>query len=354
MKIFINGRFYSQKITGVQRYSRELLLALDEILAANSRSTPDLTVLVPPSLAKYPTFKKIKVKKAGFLRGNFWEQIDLPIAARSRLLYSPGNTGPFFSYKQALTIHDASVFAVPEAYSKPFRAKYSFLYKRFAKTAKHIFTDSKFSKQELIRYCGMDSEKMSVVFPGYEHLLRVESDESILSKLALEDRNYFLVVGSLSPHKNFDVVIKALEYIHDEAVQLVVTGGKFNRVFNDRDIIFPQKIILADYVSDGQLAALYGHAKALIVPSKYEGFGFPVLEGLAFGCPVICSTAASLPEVGGDVVTYFDPDDSRQLAEILQTGAFSYDRRRVQQHLNHFQWRKCAAAVLNKLEALAE
>ncbi len=144
-----------------------------------------------------------------------------------------------------------------------------------------------------------------------------------------------------------------MTYLGDREIKLVVTGGKFSRVFKDKALEFHQNILLTGYVSDDELAALYKNAKALIVPSLYEGFGFPILEGLVMGCPVVSSNASSLPEVGGDVVIYFDPHDPAALAEIIQRDSLPYDAEAVQRQLMKFRWAETAQKVLEILLAQA-
>ncbi len=351
--IYINGRFYSQDITGVQRYSRELLRALDSILSEPEYAQVQVVCLISRDAADIPAFQNIEIRRIGRLRGNVWEQIELPKQARDGVLFSPANIGPAFSRKQVLTIHDASVYVFPEAYSWLFRLKYKLLFRIYASKANWVITDSAFSKAELIRICHFDPQRLSVINPGYEHFTLTNPDSTIMERMGLGKGDYFLAVGSLSPHKNFKVIQQAMTYLGDREIKLVVTGGKFSRVFKDKALEFHQNILLTGYVSDDELAALYKNAKALILPSLYEGFGFPILEGLVMGCPVVSSNAASLPEVGGDVVTYFDPHDPAALAEILQRDSLPYDTEAVQRQLMKFRWAETAQKVLEILLAQA-
>ena len=97
----------------------------------------------------------------------------------------------------------------------------------------------------------------------------------------------------------------------------VVAGGSYSKVFQKSEDFSEKNIIQVGYVSDQELAALYLNAHVFIFPSLYEGFGLPVLESLSFGCPVLCSNAASLAEFGDDLVTYFNPLDPSQLAKLM-------------------------------------
>jgi len=323
-KIYINGRFLTQPITGVQRYSRELLGTMDEMIESGEidARNHEILCLVPKSLQEFPKWKYIQIKPVGILDGNLWEQFVLPFFVKDGILFSPANIGPYFVKGQIVTMHDASVFAVPEAYSWSFRLKYRLILTRLGQTAKKIITVSEFSKKELIKYCKINPEKIVVIPHGHEHLLRIKPDPAIISKYNLGQKPYYLVVGSNSPHKNIKIVIDAVISIHNPTFNLVIAGGSFDKVFSQQKIELPENVIHVGYVTDSELRSLYEHAQAFIFPSKYEGFGLPILEALSFGCPVISSNAASLPEVGGEMVTYFDPDDAVVLAYIFNSKLF--------------------------------
>lgn len=318
--IYINGRFLVSPVTGVQRYARELVGALDCLLAVESLPQGETKVvcLVPPEYQSREDWSCIEVRKVGRWHGNLWEQIDLPRFARGGLLFSPANIGPFFHPKQVITIHDASVFAFPQAYSLSFRTKYRVIYMRMAHIAKKIITESEFSRHELIRTCGMRSEQFEVIPESGEHFASVPPDESILSRAGLDGKRFFLGVGSQSPHKNMQGIITAFRSLARDDVDLVLVGGKFGRVFQTAELDLPAHAHHLGFVRDAELQALYQHALGYVFPTFYEGFGLPVLEAMSSGCPVICSNAASLPEVGGDAVLYCDPHDPQDIARQMR------------------------------------
>jgi glycosyltransferase involved in cell wall biosynthesis len=222
-------------------------------------------------------------------------------------------------------IHDASVFAYPEAFSFNFLMKYRTLFQHFGKLSNPIITVSEFSKREISRYCNIDLESIVVIPPGHEHFLAIQPDPSIIHRLNIQYKPFILSVGSNSPHKNTQILHSALETITRIGYDLVIVGGSFDHVFRSVEESWPPTVHVAGYISDGELRTLYEHASALIFPSFYEGFGLPVLEAMALGCPVICSNTASMPEVGGDAVLYFDPNQPeelcRQLVELMNNSA---------------------------------
>jgi len=318
--IYVNGRFLAQPLTGVQRYSRELLGALNT-LAENGEidlSAQPLVCLAPPDSGPGPAWKHIPLIRAGRFTSNLWEQVDLPLAARGGLLFSPGNIGAYFHPHQVATLHDASVFAYPQAYTLLFRLKYQVMLRRLGRIARQIITVSEFSRGELARYCHIPLEKITVIPHGHEHLQAIRPDPSILARLEIGPKPYLLAVGSDSPHKNMGALIEAMRGLRGENIELIVAGGSFSRVFAGGHLDLPSNVRRAGYVTDGELRALYESARGFVLPSLYEGFGLPLLEAMAFGCPVICSDRASLPEVAGDAALYFDPSRPEQIRAQIQ------------------------------------
>jgi glycosyltransferase involved in cell wall biosynthesis len=317
--IFINGRFATMPVTGVQRYAHELLNSLDDLLYRNNqKSKSDKPIcLFPPDITNIPKWKFIQARKVGFLTGNVWEQIELPFYARDGILFSPANIGPFFHANQFVTIHDASVFAFPEAYSFSFKLKYKIIMKRLAKKASGIITDSYFSQSELSRYLNIPAKIIKVIPLGCEHLLRTCRNDSFFHHAEIGEMPYFLAVGSQSLHKNFAGLLKAFQMFKETNVELVVVGGKFDRVFKNSGEIDNERVRYLSEVNDTELCALYKNAICLVFPSFYEGFGFPVLEAMSLGCATLCSNASSLPEIGGKATLYFDPSNSNEIFQQM-------------------------------------
>lgn len=336
--IFINGRFLTKTITGVQRYARELLREIDIQLPASIR----MICLAPPEAFALPAWQNIEIRSVGSNRGNLWEQVDLPRHAHGELLFSPANIGPFGYRNQVVTMHDASIFAAPQAYSWTFRAKYRFIMRQLAKNARHIITDSHFSQKELAHYLKIPLQRFSVVPLGADHLDRVQSNSQILTQHDLKPKTYWLIVATQSLHKNLTAVFEALKRIQP-AMQVVMVGGHFEQVFQRSVYADVDTVIPTGYIPDEHLKALYENALGLIFPSTYEGFGLPILEAMRCGCPVLCSDAASMPEVAGDAALYFDPHPPRQIAEIIRhflaiPQTDKWLNAAGQQQANQFKW----------------
>ncbi len=316
--IYINGKFLSKQVTGVQRYALELLAHIDIILKEIAYQDVRMVCLAPKGEYAHIHWENIEVRQVGFYQDNAWEQLDLPLNVGGKLLFSPGNTGPLFYSNQVVTIHDASTFAVPQAYSSLFRAKYALIFHILARISKRVLTDSEFSQKELAKYLVLPTDRFKVILLGGDHLTSIEADTSILDKNELSIKKYFLTVASQSTHKNFASVLQLAERVKSP-IEFAVAGGKYNRVFqSSQKQSIPANVHFLGYVNDRELKALYENALGFIFPSQYEGFGLPVLEAMSCGCPVISSFAASLPEVGGNAVMYFDPDNIADLGLAVQ------------------------------------
>ena len=216
-------------------------------------------------------------------------------------------------------------------------------------------TDSDFSQQELARYLKVSPERFMVVPLGSDHLEAVQPNLDILKANNLEGSSYLLLVASRSRHKNYSAAVEAINLLEQD-IKLVVVGGNFRQVFKASatvDYSIPNMLELG-YVNDQELKALYKNAKGFIFPSLYEGFGLPVLEAMRAGCPVICSQAASLPEVAGDAVLYFDPGDvediARAIERFLSNPAIQEDmRQKGLLQAEKFKWSTTAQRVLESM-----
>lgn len=353
--IYINGRFLTQPLTGVQRFAFEVLKSLDKVISENPDRFPTirLVCLVPPNAQDelLPKWRNIQIRRSGRLKGNLWEQIELPFFARHGLLLGLCNIGPLLHFNQVIIFHDASVFAVPQAYSLPFKLKYRVTMWALGRTARQILTDSQFSQDELTHYLKIKKDRIEVVPGGCEHILSVDPDDSILQDKRVSQLPFLLAVGSSSPHKNLSIVVKAIEESSDGSFGLVIAGGTFSKIFNAVETVESQRITRLGYVTDGQLRALYSHAVGFIFPSIYEGFGLPPLEAMASGCPVLCSNRASIPEICGDAAIYFDPldiqDIERRIDQLVSDPALQESlKARGFERVKLYTWERTALSLL--------
>ena len=353
-QIIVNGRFLTRPVTGVERFASEILLALDRLISEGSVSLPPVEIALPPDAKPGLEFQNFAYRTIGRRQGHLWEQLDLPAACRGKFLLNLCNTGPVSVTDQAVVVHDAAVFAVPHAYGLGFRLAYRLLHGALARRAKHVWTVSEFSKRELQRYLPLAGKPMVVLPEGGEHVLKVRPDESILDRVALRARPFVLAVSSAQPAKNFGLLVKALEGRGDPGFDVVVAGGTNPAIFSDKGQVLPNYVKHVGYVSDAELACLYKNASCFVFPSVYEGFGIPPLEAMSLGCPVVASTAASIPEVCGDAASYFDPYDPAALYSAL-SAVMSDPRLRDQLQCNakrrgeYWNWTRAAHSLAQAL-----
>ncbi len=318
--ISINGRFLSRKPTGVDRFAYELLAAMDQLIGEGDAAVAGLSMqlLVPNGTESTRQFNHIPLVPTGRLKGQAWEQWDLPRAVpHDRMLLSLCNTAPALRSSQVVAIHDAATEAIPQAFSRGFRAWYRVLMPLLGKRARAVLTVSEFSRTELQRAFGVPASKLSVVCEGGEHILRTPAAPTVLARMALGERPYVLAVSSMAAHKNFALVLEALARLPDAPFDVAIAGGSNPKVFGHAGHLHSQRVKWLGYVSDAELRALYEGALAFVFPSLYEGFGIPPLEAMHCGCPVLAARTASIPEVCGDAALYFDPHSADGLAAAL-------------------------------------
>ena len=350
----INGRFLGQPISGVQRYGRELIRAVDGALArARGGAFASATVWVPPNVpaeALPSGLQALRIERAGRLEGHLWEQVELPRAAHGAVLVSLTNSAPLLHPRQLVAIHDAAIMAYPSDFKGSYRAWYRGLYAGLRRTRARFVSVSSFAAGEVARHFGIAAERITVVPNAAEHFLGLQPDRSVLDRLRLPAWGYVLAVGGRSGRKNLAVVERALAGF-DGAPALVVAGGGSSRAFTAPDAAAVGSVFL-DHVSDAAMKALYQNALCLVFPSRYEGFGLPPLEAMACGCPVIASRAASMPEICGDAALYCDPDRPDTVASnvrllmadpALRSALISGGTERARL----FSWERSAGALLD-------
>jgi glycosyltransferase involved in cell wall biosynthesis len=300
--IQVNGRYLVQRVTGVQRYAREIVARLGEKVA----------VIAPQGAARGAV-------------GHLWEQTVLPCRLRGGLLWSPSATGPLAVRSQVVTIHDCAFVDRPEGFSRAFAAWYQYLVPRLARRARRILTVSEYSRDRICEICRVPAEKVAVVPNGVEATWRPMDEAAIAGtrhRLMLPGP-FVLCVGSLEPRKNLRRLLEAWQRLGPakDGLSLVLAGAE-GRVFAASGLsTLPGDVRLAGYVPDQDLRALLSAAEAFVFPSLYEGFGLPIVEAMACGAPVVCSRATALADVAGDAAVLVDPLDvdsiTAGLAKVL-------------------------------------
>lgn len=350
----INGRFYTQPVTGVQRYARNVTQALDEIVA---RDGLQARLLVPhgcpdPGLAAIPA---VPVGRWG---GHAWEQFEL---ARTHpgWLINLCNTAPALKRNQIVCIHDANVFLSPESYSRAFRTVYRTLQPLLARRSAKITAVSRFSAEQIARYLPLRASEIAVLPNGHEHVHAWDASKAEIAPAALDrivgqnNRPFLLALGSSARHKNIGMLLNLAPDLASLGVDLVIAGGRadiFAPVEGRRD----PNVHHLGFVSDHDLAYLLDRALCLVFPSLTEGFGLPALEAMAWGCPVISTDRASLPEICGQAALMAAPDQPTAWLAHIRALLGSPDLRqtligRGRQQAKLYSWRESAQGYIDLL-----
>lgn len=312
----VNGRYLTQKATGVHRYAFEICNKLHEMGV-------DFHVAVPKEI--HPDYKfSFKVVKCGSFNTHLWEQISLPRYLKhigSPLLISFTGCGPLNYSNQIMTIHDVSHERYPEWFSKNYYRFYHYMMPRIGKKAHAVLTVSEFSKKEIVDTLGINAEKIHVVHSNVPFHNKPSKEEILSFTRNPEAEKYILAVSSMDPRKNFIRLVEAFDKIKDKSVKLYIIGMSF-KAFNTPDLqkLIGENVHLPGYIPDEKLQTMYQNALLSVYPSLYEGFGLPPLESMTYGCPVINSDIPALREVSQDAALYVDPynvDDITQKIEQL-------------------------------------
>ncbi len=360
--LYINGRFLTHRQSGVQRFAREVVRSIDALLDEPRYSRlRERAVLVTPSSVPTPSWlNNLRHVRIGMFRGGYaWEQFDLSISALRGVLLNLCNLGPVLRRRQVVVVHDATIKAQPEGFSRAFRAAYAILLPVLIRRAARVLTVSDFSRGEISRWYGIPMSRISVCHEGAEHILAQTADASVLIRNGLAKDRYFLAVGLGAANKNLELLLRAFSLARLEGVKLVLTGNRNSRVHGLPDPELPPAVVHVGYVSDAELRALYEGALALIYPSTYEGFGLPPVEAMVCGCPVMTSGQGALAEVAGGANYVVDIGSQSGLAAGLQQVASdSCLRERLSNdgrvRATRFTWRATAETILAQCEEAAE
>ncbi len=223
-----------------------------------------------------------------------------------------------------VTIHDLIFRRLPKCYSLPDRLLYDFKYRASCRAADRIIAISQRTAADITELYGIDPDKIDIVYQGcaeaFKHPATRNTLANIREKYHLPTR-YILQVGTIEKRKNLELTVKALPAIPND-VELVVVGSDRGYLSHVKSIARAngtlRRIHVYSNVAFSELPAIYQMSCAVVYPSRYEGFGIPVLEGLESNRPVIAGKGSCLEEAGGEAAFYVDPDSPREMAEAIK------------------------------------
>jgi len=356
VRIVIDARPAEKEAFGIARYVFDLIKAL---IAYDKENRYFLLVNSDKLLFLVKENKNFSLYKISSKWKGLKEQVEIPSALlriKPDVFHATSFVIPYFlPCKTVISILDLIHQRFPENYSLFHRLYFNYFISNIVRRAKKIITISEFSKQDILRKYKLIGNKVKVTY-----LANSSDFYFIKDKKGLQLHNglrepFILSIGSEKPHKNIINTIKAFKLLKEKysIKHKLVVVGKLNEEVKSAIISygFQSDIILKRNISSNELNILYNLSDVFVFPTKYEGFGLPILEAMAAGTPVVTSNISSVPEVAGNAGLLVDPENVEEIAEgiyrIIQDPLLreimirkGFDR------VKNFSWQKCAAQTL--------
>ena len=336
MHIAIDGKRFFLNASGLGRYSRSLvnsLLSLEDEACL-------LTLFRPKGHVKFeaPVHRRLRIVTADYLlpgdAGNalwrFTKFSGLINKKKYSVFHGPSHILPGkLNCPAIVTMLDLIFLRFPRYFPVFDRQYYKVMFKKSAQQADHIISISEATKSDLISYFDIDADKISVIYPAFDDMLTTVPD-SYLQKIRSTyelPKDYILYVGNIEPRKNILRLAQAFDFLMasggiDRETELVVVGQKgwfYKEIFAGIERLKNrEKIRFLGPVYGRDLAGLYQMALVMAYPSLFEGFGYPVLEAMQLGTPVLTSNVSSLPEAGGSAAVLIEPEQVDDIASGLE------------------------------------
>lgn len=268
------------------------------------------------------------------------------------------NVPIFYSGRMIVTIHDLTHIVMPKFLPN----KFAYIYARVmigiaCLKAEKILTVSENTKKDIIKYYHVNPKKISVVYNGVgEEFTKKDKKEIsyLYNKYSIPtNKKILMYVGNLKKHKNLENLLEAFSKLKNiENYRLILVGKAFKNIneLNEKEKLLniDNYVVHTGVVNQEELVDFYNLADLFIFPSLYEGFGLPILESLKCGTPVICSNTSSMLEVGGKVVSYFNPYDIEEIKKSIEKHCDDkekFDKQKVEKWLKKFDWRNVADQI---------
>jgi len=349
---------------GIGRYAQELFLALRRITpeheyvaffnrAAEVHPTPLLE-----QVATLPRSWNDKPWRLRVLLAHLMRATQKPLFPNIELFHATDHLLPYFNeIRSIFTLYDLT-FLFTDTHALLNRLYMRWMMPRFLHQADAITVISTSTKRDVLHYYAVDEHKIHVIYPGNTAHFRPASSEAI-TQVCIDyklPQSFILAVGTIEPRKNFITLLRAYHQVRQAMpeIGLVIVGKRGWRsesFYTElRALGLENQVIFPGFVADADLPALYSAASVFVYPSLYEGFGFPPLEAMACGTPVVTSNTSSLPEVVGDAGLLVAPQDAQALTTAIQKVLSTPDLAREMRYKGlhqaaQFTWEKTAAAT---------
>ena len=368
-RVLINGSMLDDKPTGVGNYIISVvneLIKIDNDKIEFSLITPKNKFAEKLPLKKIYISPLLKASNKGRLAGLYrllWNIFIYPIYLRKYDLgYSPTSHGSLFSKNQIITIHDLIAFQHPKQHIL------QYLYFKLAipmwlGRVKSIIAISNNTRNDINKYFNKyDDHKIKVIYNGVHLELQEKNNAQEYVKKKFKLENYILTIGAAYPHKNIETLIRAYHNLDNQiksTYKLVICGSTNNHTKHLISISEQLKlndfIIFTGYISNEDLNYLYSAANLFVFPSLYEGFGFPPLEAMSCGCPVIVSDIPIFREIYGDAVQYFNKNNFIELSNKIRDTLLDPIRNNNiiaigSQLIHKYSWNKCGKEILQQIK----
>lgn len=362
MKVAINAAFFRPKDIGgsgiyVEKLARHLLSIDDSV---------ELVIFAPPDaldrFGESLRVEKVQLPKAEkFQFRIYYEQVFIPKRSeksRADVIISPGTSGPFkSSIPHVSVVNDLQHRYYPSFFSFRSRAFRKIFWEGAVKRADAIIAISEFTRNDLIKLLGVEAQRIHTVYHG--------TDISEPSREALEEmarripRPFIFLPARTYPHKGHVALIRAFEKIADSIPHHLIFCGSPDVAHDGvmsaiKASPYKGRILHVGSLSHQEVLALYRLCDLLVFPSEFEGFGLPLLEAMAAGCPVVATNVSSIPEVCGDAAILVPPKDLQALADGILLALNDSELRRTliergKTRAKEFSWERCAKQTLDVL-----
>lgn len=343
MKIAFDAKRAAVNMTGLGNYSRLVIEQLAETFPDDSLQLYSPRKGNSPRLSKIMAMPNVswhipQTKIPGII-WRTWGITSELIKNPPEIFHGLSNELPLnirkaTGVKSVVTIHDLIYRTLPQCYKPADRIIYDFKYRRACINADRIIAVSKCTARDITKIYGIDPDKIDVVYQGCDNSFAIRPGKDKLDNVRLKyslPEKFILQVGTIELRKNLGLTIRALSALPEEIFLVAVGSGKeylkemkdlASRLGLEKRIVFLSNLPFED------LPAIYRLSEAVAYPSRYEGFGIPILEALQSGRPVVAAKGSCLEEAGGEGALYIDPDAPREMAEALSSVLYDTDLRK--------------------------